>query len=131
MTNDEMIISYLESTLEAAYKNGTPIFATAWSTTVSHDDLNGIRTLDGMYASFLQRLLKKGYLDNTILFFMGDHGYRYGAFRETLIGYYEDKLPNMWITLPQRLKERFPHWQRSLELNTMYDILKNERSMNL
>jgi membrane-anchored protein YejM (alkaline phosphatase superfamily) len=131
MTNDEMIISYLESTLEAAYKNGTPIFATAWSTTVSHDDLNGIRTLDGMYASFLQRLLKKGYLDNTILFFMGDHGYRYGAFRETLIGYYEDKLPNMWIRLPQRLKERFPHWQRSLELNTMYDILKNERNMNL
>jgi membrane-anchored protein YejM (alkaline phosphatase superfamily) len=118
MTNDDMILNYLESSMDVAYQSQSPIFTISWATTVSHDDINGIRHVDIKYSSFLTRLIDKGYMDNTILIFMGDHGYRFGKFRESLLGYFEDKLPNMWITLPPRVQKRFPEWQRSLEINS-------------
>jgi hypothetical protein len=121
MKNDEAITNYLESTLEASSSKGTPIFATSWATQLSHDHLNGIgiQPTDETYADFLRRIDEKGYLKDTILVFLGDHGYRYGKLRETPIGYYEDRLPNLWIRLPPRIKERFPEWQKALEVNSL------------
>ncbi len=119
-TNDEAIISYVESVLDLGYKNNTPVFSVSWSTENSHEDLNSIQLVDNTYANFLTRIKNKGYLDNTILIFMGDHGYRYGPFRETLLGYYEDKLPNMWIRLPPWIREEFPEWQNALEINSRF-----------
>jgi membrane-anchored protein YejM (alkaline phosphatase superfamily) len=113
-----MIINYLESTLDAAAASRTPLFTISWATAVSHNDINGISFLDMSYADFLNRIVKKGYLNNTILIVMGDHGYQYGGFRETVIGYFEQNLPNMWIRLPPRIQKRFPDWQRSLEKNS-------------
>jgi membrane-anchored protein YejM (alkaline phosphatase superfamily) len=118
LPNDQMIINYLESALDAATASRTPYFTLSWATTVSHNDLNGISFLDVLYANFLNRIIEKGYLNNTILIVMGDHGYRYGEFRETVVGYFEQNLPNMWIRLPPRIQKRFPHWQRSLEINS-------------
>jgi membrane-anchored protein YejM (alkaline phosphatase superfamily) len=113
-----MITQYLESTMDFAKRNNTPIFTFSWSTTLPHDNLNDIQLADDTYFEFLSRMMEKGHLENTILIFMGDHGYRFGGSRETLIGYFEDKLPNLWIRLPDRLKEKFPHWQKNLELNS-------------
>jgi membrane-anchored protein YejM (alkaline phosphatase superfamily) len=112
-----MIIDYLESTLDAATASRTPFFTLSWATAISHEDINGISFLDGTYANFLNRIIEKGYLKNTILIVMGDHGYRYGGFRKTVIGYFEQNLPNMWIRLPPRIQKRLPDWQRSLEIN--------------
>jgi membrane-anchored protein YejM (alkaline phosphatase superfamily) len=117
LPNDQMIINYLESALDAATASRTPYFTLSWATKVSHNDINGISFLDVSYANFLNRIIAKGYLNNTILIVMGDHGYRYGEFRETVVGYFEQNLPNMWIRLPPRIQQRFPHWQRSLEIN--------------
>jgi arylsulfatase A-like enzyme len=66
----------------------------------------------------MERLDKKGLLENSIFIFMGDHGYRYGEFRNTLMGFYEVNLPNMWILLPSWIKKEFPEWQNSLEINS-------------
>jgi membrane-anchored protein YejM (alkaline phosphatase superfamily) len=118
MINDEMIMDYLESALDAATASRTPFFTLSWATGVSHSDINGISFLDVTYANFLNRIIQKGYLKNTILIVMGDHGYQFGDFRETVIGYFEQNLPNMWIRLPLRIQKRFPHWQRSLEINS-------------
>lgn len=85
-TNDEAVLSYLESTLDFAHENNAPIFSFSWSTTLPHDNFNMIQLSDDTYAEFLSRIHAKGYLNNTIIFFMGDHGYRFGKIRETLIG---------------------------------------------
>jgi membrane-anchored protein YejM (alkaline phosphatase superfamily) len=124
LTNDEMILSYVERNMEIARAKGAPLFTLSSATTVSHDDWNAIQVVDNTYASFLRRIIDKGYLDNSILIFMGDHGYRYGALRETLIGYYEDKLPNMWIRLPPALQQKFPSWQEALEINAKYEHIQ-------
>jgi len=117
-TNDEAILAYLESILDLGHQNKTPVFATSWSTTTSHDSYTGIQLLDEPYRDFLLRLEQKGYLENTIMFFMGDHGYRFGKIRETLIGFYEDKLPNLWIYVGSKVKERFPMWEETFRVNS-------------
>lgn len=120
-TNDEFLLSYVESVLELGHQNKTPVFSLFWSTATSHNDLNSIQKLDDTYSAYLTRWKSKGYLDNTLLIVMGDHGYRYGAIRETILGYYEDKLPNMWIKIPPWITEDFyPEWQESLEANSGY-----------
>jgi membrane-anchored protein YejM (alkaline phosphatase superfamily) len=116
--NDEVIMDYLESTLDEATTRRSPFFTISWATAVSHDDINGISFLDVLYANFLNRIIGMGYLKDTILIVMGDHGYQFGDFRETVIGYFEQNLPNMWIRLPPRIQKSFPHWQRSLEINS-------------
>jgi arylsulfatase A-like enzyme len=104
--------------MDFAKRKKAPIFSFAWSTTLSHGDTNMIQLVDGTYSQLLESLLSKGHLNNTILFFMGDHGYRFGKIRETLIGYYEDRLPNMWIYLPKLIKEMYPDWEEALEINS-------------
>jgi phosphoglycerol transferase MdoB-like AlkP superfamily enzyme len=118
MISDEVLMVYLESTLDTAAASRTPYFTLSMASVITHDDLNGISVLDGTYANFLNRIIEKGYLKNTILIVMGDHGYQYGGFKKTKIGYFERNLPNMWIRLPLRIQKRFPHWQRSLEINS-------------
>jgi membrane-anchored protein YejM (alkaline phosphatase superfamily) len=118
MRNDEMITNYLESTLDAATASRTPVFTISWATATSHFDVNGISLVDVTYANFLNRIIQKGYLNKTVLIVLGDHGYQFGKYRKTKIGYYENRLPNMWIGLPPHIQKRFPHWQRSLEINS-------------
>jgi len=116
--NDEGIISYLESTLDFAHRHSSPLFALTWSTALTHNNSNSGQLSAAAYAQFLRRIQEKGYLNNTILFFMGDHGYRFGPLRQTLVGYFEDRLPNMWIRLPPKLKQKYPQWQKALEVNS-------------
>lgn len=110
--------------LDFAHKHKTPVYSATWSTDQSHNDANGIQLLDNLYASLLSRLQKKGILDNTILIFMGDHGYRYGKVKETLQGFYEDRLPNMWVKLPDWIIEELPDWKSSLDINSRYVVAK-------
>jgi len=118
LTNDEAILNYLESTLDFAHRHSSPLFATSWSTRATHSDMNEGQLTDDTYAQFLRRIEEKGHLDNTILFFLSDHGYRNGPTRETVIGYFEDRLPNMWIRLPPKLRKKYPQWQKALEVNS-------------
>jgi len=108
----------MESILDLGHQNKTPVFATSWSTTVSHNSYTGIQLLDEPYRDFLLRLEEKGYLENTIMFFMGDHGYWWGKIRETLMGFYEATLPNLWIYLGPKIKERFPMWEETIKTNS-------------
>lgn len=56
--------------------------------------------------------------DNTIIIFMSDHGYRYGSFRETFLGFYEDSLPAFFFRLPPSLKAKYPDWYSNLKRNS-------------
>ena len=56
--------------------------------------------------------------NNTVILFISDHGYRFGDFRETFLGFYEESLPFFFIRIPQVLKELFPHWYLNLNENS-------------
>lgn len=91
------------------------MFIYTWLTNLAHGDLNAAQFADESYLKFLQNLD----LSNTILFFMSDHGYRYGMIRETFAGWQEDKLPNFWIYLPERIRQQFPTWLPAVKQNSL------------
>lgn len=55
--------------------------------------------------------------DNTVILFISDHGYRFGKFRESFLGYYEESLPFFYLKIPPTLKTRYPDWHRHLKEN--------------
>ena len=93
---DEVLLKYVRDALHGSIEKNLPLFLLAWLTNLSHQSMNAISGADGVYADFLKSLD----LNNTILFFMSDHGLRHDKFRQTLPGWYEDKLPNFWVYLP-------------------------------
>ncbi len=46
---------------------------------ISHGDFNAVQLLDNDLLQFLDQFTKKGYLNNTLLILLGDHGWRYTA----------------------------------------------------
>lgn len=60
----------------------------------------------------------KGYLNNTLLIVMGDHGWRYGDFRQTVQGKLEERLPFFTMTFPKWFKEKYPELDKNLKINT-------------
>jgi hypothetical protein len=119
-TVDETLQHYAEDVFLMTSKLNKSAFVYSWSTNLAHLDPTGPRGApDKSYAQFLSRTLleKNGNSKNTILFFMSDHGYRYGSIRQTFPGWYEDKLPTFWVYLPPAVKARFPEWTRALKKN--------------
>lgn len=49
---------------------------------------------------------------------MSDHGYRFGNFRETFLGFYEESLPFFFFRLPPSLKGKYPGWYSNLKRNS-------------
>lgn len=49
---------------------------------------------------------------------MSDHGYRFGSFRETFLGFYEESLPFFFFRLPPSMKNSYPDWYTNLKRNS-------------
>jgi phosphoglycerol transferase MdoB-like AlkP superfamily enzyme len=113
-----MLLSYVESILDLGHRENTPVYSLSWSTSVTHNYMNNLQLLDGTYADFIESIKSKGYLDNTILIVMGDHGLRWGEFSRTLYGHYEDRLPNMWIRVPPWMEKEFPNLRETMLINS-------------
>lgn len=109
---EEVIIKYINDIL--ASSQDAPVFIHSWLTVLAHECSIAAKHADTIFAKFLREVDKK----NTIIVFMGDHGEVFGQFRETVQGWYEDKLPSLWIYLPDKLKARFPQWVESLHINS-------------
>ncbi|XP_052098690.1 uncharacterized protein LOC127733361 [Mytilus californianus] len=56
-------------------------------------------------------------LNNTIIFFYSDHGIRFGQFRQTFIGQMEERLPFLFIILPQWFKVKYPEIYTNCKTN--------------
>ncbi len=59
--------------------NDVRTFAFTWHNQLTHDQDDMLSNADDDYAQFLKTILP--YLNNTILIFMSDHGFRFGAMR--------------------------------------------------
>jgi len=82
---------------------------------------------DDEIVSYLQKLKDSPGFENTFFFFFSDHGARYGPIRQTLQGKLEERLPAMFIKVPDYFAEEFPEIIENFRnnqnsLTTPYDL---------
>uniref|UniRef100_A0AC35UD66 Sulfatase domain-containing protein n=1 Tax=Rhabditophanes sp. KR3021 TaxID=114890 RepID=A0AC35UD66_9BILA len=77
-------------------------FSYTWITNIAHDHLTGFYPYDSYFQKYFEKNKKN--FDNSFLFFMSDHGFRFGDYRNTPIGEYEDRNPMLFISVPQSLR---------------------------
>ncbi|XP_046735845.1 uncharacterized protein LOC124405194 [Diprion similis] len=96
---------------------GVPYFGFFWTNSMSHDNINGVSSVDSNVLDILQRLDYEGILNDSMVIFLSDHGMRYGLFRETIHGWYEDKLPFIYVWLPEWFKAENGEASEALRAN--------------
>ncbi|VDM49346.1 unnamed protein product [Toxocara canis] len=95
---------------------GTRSFALHWTQDLSHDYLNAINVADEDYERFFVE--NSSNFNNTIVIVFSDHGHRYDAIRETVVGRLEARLPFASILLPKEFVKKFPHTFEALRKNS-------------
>ena len=68
--------------------------------------------------TFLEYMEKSGFLKNTLLILMADHGPRYHGNRKTVQGKYEERLPYFSIRLPPWFQKAHPEAAKNLKTNS-------------
>ncbi|XP_013792662.1 uncharacterized protein LOC106476559 [Limulus polyphemus] len=104
-----------------------PHFAFSFLVEISHEYLSQVGAADEDMLRLLQDLYGGGLLNRTVFLFMSDHGHRFDAMRETLVGRIEERLPFFSMFLPETLKQEQPHVLHHLNenlkrLTTPYDV---------
>ncbi|XP_017103777.3 uncharacterized protein [Drosophila bipectinata] len=102
-------------------------FGMFWTNTFSHNNFAQPSSMDDRMVKYMRTLDKNGVMDNTIILFFSDHGSRFGPLRRLSSGFLEERLPFMFIRLPRWIREKYPHFVKSLEANrnrltSPYDI---------
>ncbi|XP_064611603.1 uncharacterized protein LOC135475605 [Liolophura sinensis] len=96
----------------------TPSFSFTFLNRLSHDNLNKVKVADGVYLRFFKTLKAEGHLNNSVLFVLSDHGIRFGAIRQTHIGWMEERLPMLFAVLPKWFKQIYPTQFSQLKTNS-------------
>ncbi|KAE9546696.1 hypothetical protein FO519_010092, partial [Halicephalobus sp. NKZ332] len=86
-------LRYLKNFIKT-YENKSK-FSLTWSTQLTHDDINALYLYDEEFLGFFESIKEE--LHNSYLFFMSDHGARYGDFREVAAGHREQINPALFI----------------------------------
>lgn len=97
-----MVLRYAADWMKSATSNNMPAFITTWLSDLTHEHMSELELMDDVVTATLESLYENGILNNSLLFIVGDHGYRLLPIRNTLSGWYEDKLPVMWVRPPTR-----------------------------
>ncbi|KAI8773197.1 hypothetical protein BgiMline_014269 [Biomphalaria glabrata] len=84
---------------------------------MSHDDNNLITMMDDDIKRLVHFLYTGGYLNNTVLILMGDHGARYSEVRSTWSGKMEERLPYMSFLFPKWFERKFPEAMKNFRAN--------------
>lgn len=84
----------------------------------THNDFNAAQYIDNDLLNFMKDFKNKGYLENSLLIVMGDHGWRYGKFRQTIQGKLEERLPLFTMIFPEWFKRKYPELDKTLKINT-------------
>jgi hypothetical protein len=92
-------------------------FQFTWATSLFHDHLNYPRHGDEGLLATLQWLKEEGYLENTVLILMSDHGIRYGPIRKTFQGKIEERMPFLYYSFPKWFSEKYRSAVSNMKLN--------------
>ncbi|XP_057671812.1 uncharacterized protein LOC130903615 isoform X1 [Diorhabda carinulata] len=130
------LLSYIKNFVITMVDNKLPYFGFFWGAALSHDILNKPKLGDEDYRNFFKELFENHYLDNTFVFFISDHGIRWGDIRQTFQGRMEERLPFVLAVLPKNFRKKYSLHYNNLKLNskrlttpfdlheTLLDILK-------
>lgn len=94
-----------------------PHFGLFWTNAFSHDNINLVFSMDLNMKSHLEELDRRGILEHDMVIFMSDHGDRFGPILKTESGWYEDRMPFMFIWLPEWFRNEHPNFARALKIN--------------
>lgn len=129
-------IQYFKQFIQAYREHSR--FAFSWLVELCHTYQNFCANGDKDFAQFFKWMHDDGYLENTILIFMSDHGSRIDVLRNTYVGRIEERMPVFALYVPPNLKKRFPHLHQILSENTkrltthydLYETLKDVLNSN-
>ncbi|PIO59585.1 hypothetical protein TELCIR_18950, partial [Teladorsagia circumcincta] len=102
---------------------GIPKIATVWIAALSHEGLEAFYHTDDQFLDMFKRNEK--HFDNSLLFFMGDHGPRYSNIHTVRLGRYENRNPFLLVALPKMLRGTTVHEElkaKSMQLMTPFDL---------
>lgn len=85
--------------------------------TFSHDDLDGPSMMEEPLLRYVKKWDRLGIRNRTIIVLYGDHGLRFNDNRDTYEGSKEDKMPMLWISLPEWLQTKYPALVDALKVN--------------
>ncbi|XP_028146046.2 uncharacterized protein LOC114339588 [Diabrotica virgifera virgifera] len=95
-----------------------PNFGIFWMNTFSHNYLNTPSRMDQTFKKFMEDLKSEGILDSSMVVLLADHGMRFGRIRQTNQGWYEERLPMNFISLPPWFKEEYPRKYQNFKDNS-------------
>jgi hypothetical protein len=111
-----------------------PYFASVFITSLTHDSQTLSAELDEILSIFFDRAFESSAFNNTILFFYGDHGLRYGSTRSTDIGTHEVQSPVFFVVTPKWFSNKYRTIDDNLrrntrKLTTLYDLHETLRNI--
>lgn len=78
------------------------------TTNLAHDGFLNAKLVDNDFQSFNQFLEDEKFRNNTIAIYFGDHGARSSAYRASMTGKLEERLPFMAFSFPRWFRHRYP-----------------------
>jgi hypothetical protein len=120
-----VMLNWVRSFFDAYPK--TPKFSFLFHSEFSHDAFSQLGLADDALKQFLMNMKRSGYLNNTLLILMADHGARFVNVRQTLQGKYEERLPYFSFRVPDWFEKKYPQAMINLrsnvnKLTTPFDI---------
>ena len=91
---------------------------------MTHDWIEAGHYMDVPYHQLFTKIFAENLLKDTLLIFFSDHGFRYGALRQTHTGEVENRLPFIFIHLPENFDTKYAETlrQNQYRLTTPFDI---------
>ena len=93
-------------------------FSFIFHSELSHNFVNFVKEADTDLTESLRNMNERGYLDNTLLMVMSDHGARFTSVRKVLQGKYEERNPFFSVRLPPKLIKKYPEMYTNLKINS-------------
>ncbi|KAK6738571.1 hypothetical protein RB195_020589 [Necator americanus] len=115
------LLDYLEKFMNAY--QGVPKVGHILPVYLAHDTLKDLYHSDEYFLNFFEK--NRHNVDESFIFFMGDHGPNSGDIHKVLLGKYEKNNPFLMVTIPKRYRNSPIHEQlrnKSLALMTHFDL---------
>ncbi|VDO39336.1 unnamed protein product, partial [Haemonchus placei] len=115
------MMAYMEKFMQSY--PGVPKICHVWPVNLAHDSMKNLYHADEQFLNFFKRNTK--HLDDSFLFFMGDHGPKSEGIEKVPLGEYEQKNPFLMVSVPKRYRNTPIHNQlklKSTQLMTHYDL---------
>ncbi|XP_050666553.1 uncharacterized protein LOC126966495 isoform X2 [Leptidea sinapis] len=99
-----------------AYKSNN-FFGMFWLNSYSHNLQNIPTLIDRNIVNFFESMDNSGILKNTFVFFLSDHGIRFGEARMPYESYYDERLPMLYIQVPDSFRKTHTHQYTNMVIN--------------